>query len=362
MDGSSGAASPKPTVLAVDDTDDNLFILRGFLGKHYNVHTAQDGEEALRVMPSLQPALVLLDVMMPGIDGFEVCRQIRKGPQSQTKVLMLSARDQLQDRLAGYEAGADDYITKPFDEQELLAKVSVYLKLKHAQEAQHLVRSALSVISHQLYTPLNGILPALEILLDEDSEVPVEAREWLEMAHENSQRLSLTIDKVLFLAGLRSGDVPINFRPVDIGACIESAIDAVRPKANEASITFKTRLDARPVEGDDRLLIRVFESVLDNATRHSPSGGVIEIDVEGTDKQCVVAVRDYGPGIDVDFLPHVFSEFTTVEARHHVSGDGLSMAIAKSVLEMHRGTVLAENHEDGGAVFRLTLPTTERVH
>ena len=122
---------PRSRILVVDDSPTNIKIAKVTLGEIYHLATAVTGEEALQIAPDFQPDVILLDIMMPGIDGYEVCREIRGNPALRnTKIIMVSAKAMVSERLEGYEAGADDYITKPFEEDELLAKVRVFLRLK----------------------------------------------------------------------------------------------------------------------------------------------------------------------------------------------------------------------------------------
>ena len=122
-------------ILAVDDDPSNLFIISEMLGEDYEVRTAGSGEEALHTLSSFMPHIVLLDIMMPGMDGYEVCQRIRKNnTYSDVKVLFVSAKDMIEERLTGYEVGGDDYITKPFDQEELLAKIKVFLRLKYDKQ------------------------------------------------------------------------------------------------------------------------------------------------------------------------------------------------------------------------------------
>src|SRR5438128_6009709 len=122
-------------ILIVDDNATNIAILEELLSDHYKLHSARSGEEALAALEEFRPDLILLDIMMPGIDGYETCRRIRANPaRKNVKVIMVSAKAMVSERLKGYEAGADDYITKPFEEDELLAKVQVYLRLKSVEE------------------------------------------------------------------------------------------------------------------------------------------------------------------------------------------------------------------------------------
>ncbi len=121
----------KRKILAVDDNPTNLAVVEELLGSHYILMTASTGEEALKIAQEFQPDLIVLDIMMPGIDGYEVCRQIRMNPSLRyTKIIVVSVKATVPERLKGYQAGADDYLTKPYDEEELLAKIQAHLRLK----------------------------------------------------------------------------------------------------------------------------------------------------------------------------------------------------------------------------------------
>src|SRR5437867_5231349 len=169
---------PAPsTILVVDDNPRNVNILRLILGKDYTLATAASGEEALAVAPAMRPDLVLLDIMMPGIDGYATCRQLRALPDLRhVKIIMVSARAMVSDRLQGYDAGADDFVTKPFDEDELLAKVRVHLRLKSVEEVDALKTTVIDLLTHETRTPLTGIIGAADLLLDDEHMPPEERR------------------------------------------------------------------------------------------------------------------------------------------------------------------------------------------
>ncbi len=167
----------KSTILAIDDDPIILDIYGAILNDLYDVTLAVSGEEALSML-DLNPKidLILLDIMMPGMNGYDVCAKIRANPKlAHVKVILVSAKSLVEERLQGYEIGADDYITKPFEEEELLAKIKVFLRLKTMEEINSLTGSLLVLLSHETRTPLNGILGFADILkispnLDQDEK------------------------------------------------------------------------------------------------------------------------------------------------------------------------------------------------
>ena len=185
-------------ILLVDDHLTNIVILEEILGDTYVLATATSGEEALAMASAFQPALILLDIMMPGIDGYETCRRIRAlPPLRHTKIIMVSTKGMLSERLQGYDAGADDYLTKPFDAEELLAKVRVYLRLKSAEELAQLKTDLLALLQHEVRTPLNGIITPAEMLMADTNLDETERREFLQMVHHSAVRLCTLFDKVM---------------------------------------------------------------------------------------------------------------------------------------------------------------------
>ena len=186
---------PQSRILLVDDNSTNLAILEEMLGDEYHWEAATTGEEALEIAPDFQPDLILLDVMLPGINGYETCRRIRaKSALHNVKIIMVSAKALASERLKGYDAGADDYVTKPFDEEELLAKVRVYLKLKSVEEVDQLKSDLLFLLNHESQTPLSGIILPLEMLmLNEDMDVK-ERKRYVDTAYESAKHLLTLFD------------------------------------------------------------------------------------------------------------------------------------------------------------------------
>ena len=175
-------------ILIIDDNPTNIDILEEMFEDSYQLTTSSSGEEALNVAEGFNPDLILLDVMMPGIDGYETCLKLRSHPTLQyTKIIMVSAKALLTERMQGYEAGADDYVTKPFDREELLAKVQVYLRLKSIEEVDRLKSGVLHWVCHETRTPLSGIIAPTQMLIEE-----------IDMENEERQHYLDRIGKCIF--------------------------------------------------------------------------------------------------------------------------------------------------------------------
>ena len=202
-------------ILIVDDNEINVNILEEILEDDYDLSSAYSGEEALEVAEGLVPDLVLLDVMMPGMSGYQTCVALREmDSMRHVKIIMVSAKAMVEERMQGYEAGADDYVTKPFNHDELLAKVRVYLRLKSVEEVDQLKSNILLMLSRETRTPLNGILPNLEMLLDDRNSIDEsERKRFLAIAYEGARNLQRLLEQVVVLSKMRSGSAEMDFRP-----------------------------------------------------------------------------------------------------------------------------------------------------
>jgi len=353
----AGIAS-RSKILIVDDNTRNLNILRTILSPHYIVDSASSGEEALAVACATKPDLVLLDIMMPGIDGYETCRRLRADRRLRwAKIIMVSAKAMVSERLQGYEAGAHDYVTKPFDEEELLAKVRVHLRMKSIEEVNDLKTAFLGLFQHETRTPLTGILGAAELLLD---DVPIDTasrRELAGMIHESAARLHDLLARVLMLAELKAGVQPFEPSAVDLPIVVGDAIATTAARASDRRVTVQaTRLEAATVRVDREWMTTAIRGLLDNAIRFSAPDMTVVVEVVTVDGRARLTVADRGPGIAAEFLPSLFDEFISADMAHHHDGAGLSLAIARRIVEAHEGHIGVESEPGAGSTFTIDLP------
>lgn len=177
-------------ILVVDDNPANCAIIEELLGDQYNLMTVLTGQNALKAAQDFQPDLILLDVMMPGIDGYEVCRRIRMTPSLRyTRIIIVSAKAMVSERLKGYQAGADDYITKPFDVDELLAKIRVYLRLKFVEETEQIESNVLSGLYSRTSAPLNSLIQSAQTLMFEEELDTKERKALIEEVYLSAKEL-----------------------------------------------------------------------------------------------------------------------------------------------------------------------------
>ncbi len=343
-------------VLVVDDNERNLVILEKTL-RGYVLARARSGAEALVEAVRFRPDLVLLDVMMPEMDGYDTCRRLRAATDGPApKIIMLSARSEAVDRLKGYAAGADDYVAKPFDPEELLAKVRVYLRLKSVEEIDHLRGGLLTLLHHETRTPITYLLSSVE-LLSESVAVPAEARPFLDMVDDAARRLHEIVERVMLLSVLRTGEAGLAPVEVDLAGEIQLAIDRLREAAADKHITVTLEC-AEPLRAslDVRCAEVVFAALIDNAVRYSLGGASVHVCVTREGADALVTVRDTGPGIEPENLVHVCNEFFVGDVNHHSRGLGLGLPLARQMMRAHHGDLSVESGAGQGTCVTVRLP------
>jgi signal transduction histidine kinase len=386
-------------ILLVDDQPAKLLsyetILAG-LGEH--LIRANSGREALEHLLKTDIAVVLVDVCMPELDGFELATMIRHHPRFQKTAIILVSGVLVEDvdRLKGYDSGAVDYVSVPIVPEILRAKVSVFAELfrktqllqelnrelegrvaertseieallKHAQEAREEAEAAnrlkdefLATLSHELRTPLNAITGWAHMLrvggLDEAAQLKA-----VETINRNAQLQAKIISDILDVSRIITGKLRVSLEPVDLGSVIQAALDTVRPAAEAKGIHIAVSLDGTcgAISGDPARLQQVIWNLLSNAIKFTPNDGHVSVELRSAESQIEIVVQDDGPGIRPEFLPFIFERFRQADSSstRPQQGLGLGLAIVRHLLEMHGGSVTARNRSDrSGALFTLLLP------
>lgn len=345
-------------ILIVDDNRTNIALLEDILGGDYVLETTTSGEEGLAMALEFQPELILLDIMMPGIDGYETCRRMRKTPLlCHTKIIMVSARAMAEERLRGYEAGADDYVTKPFDTEELLAKVRVYLRLKSIEEVDALKSSVLTLLNHRTRTPLSTIITPIQLLMTEENQDTERRQMLLQTVYHSAVRMQRLFDRVCTLSKMKSREWNFEFVSVDLHDLVCRAVSIVAPQGVERHVHIAQELpDQAIIRLDLDQMLGVITTLLDNAIRFSPSPGRVVVRVRRDGERWCLTVSDQGVGITPEHLPYVFDEFVATDLMHSAEGLGLSLAIAHQVVLAHNGTIEVVSTPDVETIFTVRLP------
>jgi len=362
--------SDAASVLVVDDTIDNLRLLSDLLGQQgYEVRAVTNGRQALQAVEHDPPDLILLDVTMPEIDGFEVCRRLRATERSKdVPIIFLTALTDTADKVRAFDAGGVDYITKPFQFDEVLARVRTHLALRHAQtaladsyerlRALELLRDDLvRMIVHDMRSPLATLLINLDLLKGAAAPLGEESRQDLQTAVESAQVLNRMANDLLDVSRLEEGKMPIERgmwdltqMACDVRATLQ-ALDRERPIDIESD---------GPVQAtcDGALVRRVMENLVGNGIRHTPAGSRLRISIANRDGGVRVAVHDEGRGVPVEAREKIFEKFGTLAARHERSyhSVGLGLAFCKLAVEAQGGTIGVDPGTPAGSTFWFELP------
>jgi signal transduction histidine kinase len=368
--------TPGARVLLADDNADMREYVRRLLRRHWTVEAVADGQAALAAARERTPDLILTDVMMPGLDGFGLLRELRADSRTRTvPVILLSARAGEESRLEGLDDGADDYLIKPFSARELVARVNSHLELARlrreavarerearaqAEAASQAKDDFLATLSHELRSPLNAIVGWSQVLRARKGDPEMMERA-LQTIERNARHQARLVEDLLDVSRIVAGTLRLELARVELVPLLEALIETGRPDAVAKGIQLTSRLDpwTEAVLGDQARLDQVFRNLVSNAIKFTPRGGAVEVALTGEDGQVRVAVTDTGQGIAADFLPHVFERFRQADtgpSRAH-GGLGLGLAIVHHIVMLHDGTVVAESPGEGrGARFTVTLP------
>jgi len=359
--------------LLVDDLEENLISLEALLRRDGLVLLkARSGPEALELLLKHEVALALLDVQMPGMDGFELAELMRSTERTRRiPIIFLTAgSDDRQRRFRGYETGAVDFLHKPIEPDMLRSKAEVFFELYRQQQILACQRDALkeadqrkdeflATLAHELRNPLAPIRNGLEILRRSPAEeVAGEVREMMDRQLTHLVRL---IDDLLDVSRVSQGKVDLRKEPITLQAALEAAIEASRPLIEAGKHTLTLDIPAAPLwlDADLTRLSQVVSNLLNNAAKYTPAGGNIRLSVRAQNEEAVITVTDNGVGIPADMLPKVFELFTQVDRHLERSqgGLGIGLALVKRLVSMHGGTIEAESGGLGkGSSFTVRLP------
>lgn len=378
LDTRGTVAVPTGRILIADDEERNRRLLRDLLKRNgHTVHEAIDGESALAKVREVLPDVVLLDVMMPKIDGFDVCRQLRQAPETATiPVLMVTVLKEREDRLRGIEAGADDFLSKPIDVDEVALKVRNAIRMKRLhdrvredlnklQELEQLRDNLTHMIIHDMRSPLMAIMGGIQILGDKVAETD-EDRRFVNMASSAASELNEMVKSLLDVSRLESGEMPVNLGEYDLKAVAQAAVASNEAGAEFGGVRVDVSGEAAPARFDKELIHRVFSNLIGNAIKFSPEGGAIEIRVRTADSKARAEVQDSGPGIPERYREKIFEKFGQIEARRDKEkhSTGLGLTFCKLAVEAHGGKIGVESPairqvaEDAGrgSIFWFELP------
>jgi two-component system sensor histidine kinase/response regulator len=365
-------------ILIVDDTPENLISLKKVLEKHdFEVDTASSGEEALRKVLKNEYVLIILDVQMPGMDGFEVAEAISGYSKAkETAIIFLSAvNTEVKFITKGYSSGGLDYITKPVDMGILLLKVKTFYRIyeqsrklieiqkalldeiEYRKRAEHKKDEFISIASHELKTPLTsvkGYIQLLERSIDKGDLITVKRH--LQKAQVQLGKLNDLIADLLDVSKIESGKLKFNRHLFSIDELLVNIIEIMNQSNPEFTITQVGHV-SQPVYGDEARIEQVIINFLTNAMKYAPGTSEVKIHVKVENDRLYVGVRDYGIGIGPEQQKSVFEKFYRVEETSlHFQGLGIGLYISAEIIRRHGGDVGVISSLGEGSEFYFTIP------
>ena len=368
MSSTAGATCNAPTILVVDDTPASLRVLHEFLRNHgYRVRPMPSGALALQAAQHEPPDLILLDINMPEMDGWEVCRRLKADERlKDVPILFISALSETMDKVKAFQLGGVDYITKPIQFEEVDARVRTHLELRRQkselqltcerlQELERLRDSLTHMIVHDMRTSLTVIAMALEFAGSSVRESDKKLAELIQTAREGAAYLNEMITQLLDVSRLEAGQMPLNPAVDDLAATVQKAVDSLAPVAG----TRRILIDAPQVvraRYDAEIILRVVLNLVGNALKFAPSDGAVRVSIGDENSIVRVAVKDDGPGIPAEYHKRIFEKFGQVGRSDKRLGTGLGLTFCKLAVEAHGGSIGVESGEGKGSTFWFTLP------
>lgn len=376
-------------ILIVDDLPKNIMVLGNNLMAHnYQIAYAKSGSEAIEQTLQNDFDLILLDIMMPGIDGYETCERILSNPKTANiPIIFITAKNDYDSIVKGFDAGAKDYVTKPFNAKELLARVKTHLELKRNREeleqmneilekkveerteelrkANNKIKkldsaksSFLGIISHEVRTPLNGIYGSIEMLKDILSND--EDKDIIEMISESADRLLSFSELSTLITELNVDHYEITKDSVELCELVHQIKENTKERLSEGhQVDFHVKTSSAEFEivADKKLISKVISDIIDNSVKFNQEQVNIHIEINHDPNHIELHFEDNGVGFPNHVLPSLFEVFQS-DSEEYVEGKGLNLAAAKLIVNAHNGQIEAFNSESGGAIVKLKLPVS----
>ena len=360
----------RPTLLVVDDVVGNIDMLLETLGEDYTMIVATDGADAIDSVKEALPDLILLDVMMPGMDGYEVCRRLKDDPTTRDiPIIFITALNETKNKIKGFSVGGVDYVTKPFQPEEVHARVGMHLELcrkkRELQQSYDKLRETemqrdglVHMMVHDMRSPLFAILGSLEMAGMEP--LSKEAIVCIDTALSAAGMIIEMISTLLDVSKMEAGKMTLESSAVDISDLTRETIRMLEPLRGQRRLTLTSPDEMKMLTGDPNLIRRVLQNLISNALKFTDKDkGIITVFIEITaeDNMCV-SVVDNGNGIPLEYREKVFDKFCQVATHKQSKGysTGLGLTFCKLAVEAHGGKIGLESEMGMGSTFWFELP------
>ena len=353
-------------ILAVDDNHENLKIISSFLkDSGYKIALALDGESALKILEDNNIDLILLDVMMPEMDGFEVCRRVKENPLTkEIPVIFLTAKNQTEDLVEGFKVGAIDYILKPFRRDELLIRIKNHLELSSSRKKiieMNLTRDKLySIIAHDIRSPFAAISQTIDAI--SNGYIAVGSDDFNKIFSLLKQRTVETntlLNNLLEWTKLHNKNIALSAININIHNLINECVQLLNGNAKNKNINININIPENTHAFIDEVTIHTaFRNIISNAIKFTPENGKISIEVENVANRIAVIIKDNGIGMSEENLDKIFNKnkhFTSPGTKNEM-GTGLGLFLVRDFVEQNKGKIKVESKEGVGTTFIVYLP------
>ena len=343
-------------ILIVDDTPANLLLLERMLtDRDYKLRTALNGKLALQAARAEKPDLILLDITMPEMNGYEVCEQLKTDAAlKDIPVIFISALHETIDKVKAFRVGAVDYVTKPFQLEEVYARVQTHLQLRRLEK---LSNDLSYMIVHDLRNPLAVICGFLDILeFHEAQKLSDSTQTLVTVARQSAENLLNMISSLLDVSKMGAGEMKLQREPCDLKTLIRAVLAATKLLSGNRTVTLDAPESSLTITVDVDLIRRVLQNLLSNALKYTPDGGNVRLVVTPSSTEVRVVVTDTGPGIAPEDHQRIFEKFGQVEDHKNRMGTGLGLTFCKLAVEAHGGRIGVDSAVGKGSTFWLVLP------
>ena len=394
------------TILIVDDNTTNLNVLLDYLHEHaYKILIAPNGEQALQQLQHIRPDIILLDVMMPGIDGFETCRRLKANPSTaDIPVIFMTALTDTVDKVNGFAVGGIDYITKPFQHEEVLARVKAHLTIqtlsrelqaknatlekytsllelkntelrgKNAELDEKNLQLKLlnadkdkffSIIAHDLRNPLGALRELPQIIIENIETYDTEELiRMISMQRDAAQNLFALLENLLSWSRIQRGMIKQMPQRLGLKEIVSRNISLMQMTAEQKKLSLSSSVqEGLVVYADYKMIDAILRNLISNAVKFTKAGGSIDVSAARKEREIEVSVRDTGIGIGEQNLPKLFrldSQYKKTGTANE-RGTGLGLILCKEFIDQSGGKIWAESELGKGSTFRFSLPVEENI-
>jgi len=364
-------------ILVIDDQAQNLLILSTTLrNAGYQVAAANSGEKALKILKKLKPDLILCDVVMPEMDGYEVCHWINSNPEtSNVPFIFLTAQTESEQLLKGFEAGAVDYVTKPFNPRELLARAKTHIELKkardtivaHTQDLERLndeKNHFMGIAAHDLKNPLATMLMSTEMVeFQAETIESTDLKGYMQLMHKNAKRMLMIVNNLLDVNQVESGKLETHPQVFDLLESCQSLVQHYQEQIKRKNLDLHLELpdNTQTLYSDPQILYQILDNLFSNAIKYSSVQKEIWLRLKQTENHYHIEIQDQGPGFSTEDQKQIFQKFARLSARPTAgeSSTGLGLSIVKLLAETIDIQVGYETELGEGTCFKLEIPIKE---